>query len=213
VIGSYPVDTADAVDLESLTPRERVGGKARCPKAIPMRRAWRFVDSPKLPENIEKRLALETGAAAVALTPVEADCILALQAVPVFESAIVQRAERGADMAYLQASMNLIPSPQGEIFAFRFGNRDVWKIGNSFDPQCDIEGINRNVPISVIHEAWEMHCRASAGTKTEATLFEMRLGESLADYRISGDVFICPQTAFEQAWKFALSEVRGFDSR
>src|SRR5262245_29972895 len=120
-IGSHPVDTADVVDLESLTPRERVGGQPRCPKAIPMHRAWRFPDSPRLPENIENRVAHETGGPALALTPVEAHAILDF------------RHERVP-----------IPSPRGELFAFRFGNRDVWTTGNSFESHRDTEGINRN---------------------------------------------------------------------
>jgi hypothetical protein len=198
-IGSHPVDTADVVDLDSLTSRERVGGKPRCPKAIPMRRAWRFVDSPRLPADIEQRLALETGAAAIALSPVEADCILGSPAVPVFESAV---------LAFSSACPMPIPSAQGEIFAFRFGNRDVWRIGNSFDAQRDMEGMNRNVPATIIHEAWEMLWREPVSSKREALLLETRLTESLAEHRVSGDMFTCSQRTFERVWNFALSERR-----
>jgi hypothetical protein len=100
-LGSTAVDTADVVDVKLIATREWVGGVPRFPKAIPMLRAWRFIDKPYLPPEIDCRLATAEPGVALRLTSLETSAILAFP----YEGLAIRETEALLQERYIEARL------------------------------------------------------------------------------------------------------------
>jgi len=194
-IGAHRVDTADIADSAAMTPREWLGGKPRCPKAIPMLRAWRFLQPCTLPPAIEAALPQTTGGPAILLTAKQATKLTAFpyEAVALGQTRwLMKGMPASGDWAAI--------GEQGEVFALRFGSRDIWRIGNSFDAERTIEAMNRNIPWSVTQEHWAILYRQAVPSEADAFAYEMKLMERLKEHQIAGGFFACSTATIERVW-------------
>ncbi|HMI98082.1 MAG TPA: hypothetical protein VK479_16355 [Micropepsaceae bacterium] len=214
-IGAHPVDTADVVDSAAMTPREWLGGEPRCPKGIPMLRAWRFLQPPAVPVVIDAALPQTTGGPAILLTAKQATQITAFpyEAVPLRQSRWLLNgipwAKDGTRRGDASGSAaRPAETEQGEVLVLRFGSRDVWRIGNSFDPRRNIEAMNRDIPWSVTQERWVILYRRPISSEADALVCEMKLMELLMQHRIAGGFFACSATTIERVWNETLAATR-----
>jgi hypothetical protein len=214
-IGAHPIDTADIADSAAMTPREWLGGKPRCPKAIPMLRAWRFLQPCTLPPVIEAALPQTTGGPAILLTAKQAT---KLTAFPYEGVALGQTrwlikgmppTNDGARRGNASASGDLAAvGERGEVLVLRFGSRDVWRIGNSFDAERTVEAMNRNIPWSVTQESWTILYRQAVSSESDALVYEMKMMDLLMQHQIAGGFYACGVTTIERVWNAALAATR-----
>ena len=199
-IGAHRVDTADIANSAAMTPREWLGGKPRCPKAIPMLRAWRFLPPRILPPVIDAALPQTTGGPAILLTAKQATKLTAFpyEAVALGQTRwLIKGMPASGDWAAV--------GEQGEVLALRFGSRDVWRIGNSFDAERTVEAMNRNIPWSVTQESWAILYRQAASCEADAFVYEMKLMEGLKEHQIAGGFFTCSAATIERVWNETLA--------
>ena len=205
-IGAYPVDTADVASPATMTPREWLGGEPRCPKAIPMLRAWRFLQPTAVPAVIDAALPQTTGGPAILLTAKQATQITAYpyEAVALRPSQwlkSIQSAKDGVRRGDASVSETRTGEPQrGEVLGLRFGDRDLWQIATSFDPERSIEAMNRNIPWSVTKENWAIFYRQTVSSEADAFAYEMKLMERLMPHQIAGGFFACGAATIERVW-------------
>lgn len=197
-IGTRAIDTADVASSSTMTPREWLGGEPRCPKAIPMVRAWRFLQSPAVPPDINAALPLTTGGPAILLRAKQAAQIMSFA----YEAAALRQSRWPLE------GVRAVRAGTGEVFALRFGNRDVWRIGNSFDPERGLKAMNRNIPRDVTQEGWAILQRHPVASEAEALVFETNLTALLMDHEIDGAFFACGPVTFERAWNETLAQLR-----
>jgi len=214
-IGAHPVDTADIADSAAMTPREWLGGKPRCPKAIPMLRAWRFLQPRILPSVIDAALPQTTGGPAILLTAKQATKLTAFpyEAVALGQTRWlikgVPPANDGARGGNASASGDgAATGEQGEVLALRFGSWDVWRVGNSFDAERTVEAMNRNIPWSVTQESWAILYRQPVSSEVDAFAYEMKLMERLKEHQIAGGFFACSTATIERVWNETLVGAR-----
>ena len=220
-IGAHPVDTADVADSAAMTPREWLGGEPRCPKGIPMLRAWRFLQPPAVPAVIDAALPQTTGGPAVLLAAEQAAHLMtfAYEAVALRQSRWLSEerpsAKDGARRgdASVSGARAVPDTEQGEVFALRFGNRDVWRIGNSFDPERSVEAMNHNIPWNVTHEGWAIWYRQPVTSEADALACETKVMELLMQHQIPGGFFACSAATFERVWNETLAATRVFRAR
>jgi hypothetical protein len=85
-------------------------------------------------------------------------------------------------------------------YAFRFGERNVWKIGHAQDLQARLLDVNKHVPHEVLGERWsiiwQQHCR----NQNEAYEMEQRLLTLLAERRTEGERVQCTEDELRAAW-------------
>jgi hypothetical protein len=220
-IGAYPVDTADVADSAMMTPREWLGGEPRCPKAIPMLRAWRFLQPAAVPVVIDAALPQITGGPAILLTAKQAAHLtsFAYEAVALRQSRWLLEERLGAKEANSRGWSSASGAraargaAQGEVFALRFGDRDVWRIGNSFDLERSLEAMNRNIPWNVTQEGWAVVYRQPVSSEADALVYEMKLMELLMQHRIADGFIACSAATFERAWNESLAATRVFPAK
>lgn len=88
----------------------------------------------------------------------------------------------------------------GYVYAFRFSKRNVWKIGNSYNPDQCIEHLNCNIPYQATGERWEPYGKQRLSSPEQAYEIEQRAIQGLAQYSIGGEMFECEETIFKAAW-------------
>ena len=215
-IGAYPVDTADVADSAAMTPREWLGGEPRCPKAIPMLRAWRFLQPAAVPVVIDAALPQTTGGPAVLLTAKQAAHLtsFAYEAVALRQSRWLLEERPGTREATSRGGNSALGvravrgAAQGEVLALRFGGRDVWRVGNSFDSERNVEAMNRNIPCNVTQEGWAVVYRQPVSSEADALVYEMKLMELLMHHHIAGGFFACSAATFARVWNETLAAAR-----
>jgi hypothetical protein len=94
----------------------------------------------------------------------------------------------------------------GFVYAFRYGRHDMWKIGNSYDPDRNLDALNRNVPRTVTHEAWELVFSRPTDSYDAAMSLEYQLTRLLGDRLVQREGFACDSGFFERAWNTVISE-------
>lgn len=221
-IGRIAVDTLSAIDRATLSDRLFENGKMRFPKAIPMTRAWRFDDPPDLVELLDRQLPMSAIRGSVLLDEEEAELLLALPhsevALPALES--IERARALSDnLQDLSPSKGPPPSsgsrsgqvPErdfGFVYGLRFGRREVWKVGNSWQPEKRREAFNRNIPSVVIGEKWEEAFQQKTMSPDSAFRLEQEIIASLAaaGYSIGGEMFRCAEKDFLSIWSRLVHE-------
>jgi len=217
-IGAHRVDTADIANCAAMTPREWLGGKPRCPKAIPMLRAWRFLPPRTLPPVIDTALPQTTGGPAILLTAKQATKLTAFpyEAVALGQTRWLTKgmppSNDGVGCGNASASGGWAAvGEQGEVLALRFGSRDVWRIGNSFDAERTVDAMNRNIPWSVTQESWAILYRQAVSCEADAFVCEMKLMERLKQHQIAGGFLACSTATIERVWNEILA-AQGFCS-
>jgi hypothetical protein len=95
-------------------------------------------------------------------------------------------------------------------YAFRFGERDVWKIGYAQNLSDHLNDVNKHVPREVLGERWSITTLQQRWpTQTEAYEVEQRLLGLLAARRTVGERVCCTEDELQAAWVSAGSRADG----
>jgi len=218
-IGRTAVDSEDVLDPASLKPSHyNAQGRLRWPKALPMLRAWAFVDRPLL-TNVIDQLTYEATTRAVLLSDSDKDALSALRVeevpVPVVEAIARQRrlqdalrdgATTGPRPISWSAEVSHDTSQMAFTYAMRFGDRNVWKIGHATDPRRRLAEVNKHVPHEVLGERWKLELTQRWRNQDAAYAMEQRVLRALWSNDSIGERVTCSQTELRAAWASAISD-------
>jgi len=213
-IGRRAVDTRSFVVVWPLPPEMMDGDRIRYPSAIPMTRAWRFIDKPLLTDVFERQLPRSATQGAIAVKEADQRAALALSTVEVDlpDSAALAREReivdnqrdllpnRGPKPTHGRRDFEVPKREFGNVYVLRFGNRDVWKVGSSHDPAGRAASFNTNIPSVVTGESWSLYMTQQTGSSDQAHELEHLLKEILSRFSIGGEMFNCSVRDLERAW-------------
>jgi hypothetical protein len=89
-------------------------------------------------------------------------------------------------------------------YAFRFGKRNIWKIGHAQDLQARLLDVNKHIPHEVLGERWSIAWQQHWRTQKEAYEMEQRLLTLLAERRTEGERVQCTEDELRAAWLGAM---------
>jgi hypothetical protein len=201
-IGRTAVDTLEVVKPGDIPAREWAGAEPRCPKALPMLRAWRFGGAPPVPALLGWKLPRAAAGAAELLRGSTATLILSLPHEPVTlrDSLGAPRRETERHTRTVQPLSPMDPNGEGLFLVYRFGRRNAWKFGNSYEPRRSLEELNRHVPGVLTDEKWEMARSTRTSSLQDADTLEQRMRDALAPQHVSSDLFVCDARTLEAVW-------------
>jgi hypothetical protein len=198
-IGRNAVDTLDVIKPADIPAREWAGAEPRCPKAIPMLQAWRFTGAPDVPALLNWKLPRAVAGAAECLRTSAAALVLSLPHEPVTLRDSLKSTVRRAE-APRSAAAPGAPHGEGLFFLYRFGRRNAFKFGNSFEERRSLAELNRHIPGVLTEESWEMVRSERVASLRDAQALEQRFANALAAHHVAGDLFVCDARTMEAAW-------------
>lgn len=213
-IGRRAVDTQSVVTIRPLPPVMMDGERIRYPSAIPMTRAWRFVDKPLLTDVFERQLPRSATQGAIPVKESDQRATLALSSVEVKlpdSEAIAREREilenqrdllpsRGPKPSSGKREYDVVERNFGHVYVLRFGKREVWKVGSSHDPASRAASFNTNIPSVVTGECWSLDMIQRTGSPDQAHELEHRLKDALGKFSIGGEMFTCSVRDLQRAW-------------
>ena len=213
-ISRRAVDTVSLLDVEGMPPELFHNGKLRFPKALPMVRAWRFPDPPFLTDVLERQLPRSATSGAIILSEQDVAAVMALDTnvVDLPETDALRRERTIADnLADLSPSRGPGPTSGersyeagerdfGHVYGLQFGERGVWKVGNSYDPHKRADAFNANIPSAVTGEEWRVVWTQKTGSPKQAYDLEQEVIKRLSEFSIGGEMFRCSKKQFERTW-------------
>jgi hypothetical protein len=216
--GRVEVDPLDLIDPAATNPHEFVRGKYKWPKGLPILRAWKFDDRPKLVDTIGRQLSMYATVGVIELTEEEKASVfaLAMSPVEVRRSEAFDRIQTIADdLARRGPTLGLVASSwSGEVtrdvggqaftYAARFGNRDIWKIGWAKDVMARCADLNKHVPVEALNESWRMPYSHKWASGEAANRMEQRVLENLDSFRSEGERVVCTEKQLVHAWTSTL---------
>jgi hypothetical protein len=218
-IGRLPINSLDVLDPAILRPVDyAANGQLKWPKAMPMLRAWRFPSKPIVTEVLRAQLTYEATIRAVLLDETDQAAVLALttEEVPVPDVEVVRRQRELADaLSAAGPTRGPVPSSwsgtvsrdanaNATTYAFRFGNRNVWKIGHAQDVAARLLDVNKHVPYEVLGERWSIAYQQRWPSQTAAYEMEQRLLVKLMPQRTEGERVHCTENELRSAWSAAI---------
>jgi hypothetical protein len=218
-IGFIEIETEEVVDRRTLEPwcfdkDERI----RWPKALPMLRAWRFLNPPLVTDVLREQLPYEATIRAVLLDAADTAAVLALpcEEVPVPEQPVIANQRRLYDALHA-AGATTGPRPTswaGETgrnaeepsftYAFQFGNRECWKIGHARDIGERLAEVNKHLPHEIGCELWQDRYKQRWLTEVDAYEMEQRVLAILRKPDSVGERVCCTKRELERAWTTAI---------
>lgn len=220
--GRNEIEAAEVLDVHALRPNAfDEHGRLRWPKALPMVRAWRMVNRLRVTEVLQRQLTYPATIRALLLDATDTAAVLALarEEVALPDIPVLNRL-RALNDALRGSGPTTGPRPMswtgtvhrdadGEswTYAFRFGARDVWKIGHAKDVQARLADINQHVPEEVLREGWRLVLRQRWDTATQAYEMEQRVLAGLRTLKNAISVFervCCTQRQVETVWSASL---------
>jgi hypothetical protein len=222
-IGRLPVDSLDVLDRANIRAIDNnADGRFKWPKAMPMLRAWRFVDRPRVTDVLREQLTYEATVRAVLLDERDQRAVLTLQTqeVPVPDLEIIRRHRalnealsgsgptRGPAPSSWSGTVSRDASAAATTYALRFGTRNVWKIGHAQEVNARLADVNKHVPHEVLGERWSVAWRQSWASQTAAYEMEQRVLELLVAYRTEGERLTCTEDELRSAWVSAMMPKR-----
>jgi len=114
---------------------------------------------------------------------------------------------RGPEPVWGETLVRRPEPPLGaSVYVFRFGERDVWKIGWATDVASRLADVNRHVPYEVLGERWVKVHACPCVTAAKAYDAEQRLLAALRTPSSIGERVHCPPDALQRAWKDILGQ-------
>lgn len=218
-IGRIPIDSIDVLDISSLNSDNYASnGRLKWPKSLPMLRAWRFPDRPKVTSVLKRQLSYEATVRAVLLDEWSQTALLTLrmEQVDVPDLEIIQR-HRALAAALSQARPTRGPKPSswsGDVsrdastaavtYTMRFGTRNIWKIGHAQDMRARLADVNRHIPHETLNERWSEVWTQKWPTQEAAYEMEQRVLSLLTEKRTEGERVACTEVELERAWISAM---------
>jgi hypothetical protein len=162
-----------------------------------MLQAWRFAGAPTVPALLNWRLPRAVAGAAECLRTGAAALVLSLPHEP-----ISLRDSLKSPVRRPHAPRPTAPAPRAEglFFLYRFGRRNAFKFGNSFEERRSLAELNRHIPGVLTEETWEMVRSERVASLKEAQALEQSFANALAPHHVSGDLFVCDARTMETVW-------------
>lgn len=219
-IGRLPVDSLDVLDPVNIRSIDHdADGAFKWPKALPMLRAWRFTPQPLLTDILQRQLPQPARTMAVLLDDVDAAAVLGLprEIVEFPEVAIVKRHRELSD-ALRKTGPTTGPTPgswSGVVerdvsgpamtYVFRFGKRNIWKVGQAQDLLARLSEVNKHVPVESLGENWALFLKQKWPTSMAAYEMEQRVLRLLQSARTEGERVSCTDDQITAAWITAMT--------
>lgn len=217
--GRQEVDSLKVLSPSAIRPEHyNKQGGFKWPVALPMVRAWRFDDKPRLLDVLDRQLTYEATTRTVSLTEREQLALFELSrtevSLPDIEILKRYRIENDALSAghpttgpvpsFRAGNGGHDPTRAGLTYAMRFGKRNHWKIGWCRDVKNRLRAINKHVPSEILEEEWRVYLWKQWDTRTQAFEMEQRLFGLLDNKRTQGERISCTQAELDTAWTTAL---------
>jgi len=103
--------------------------------------------------------------------------------------------------------MSRDPSKAAHTYSFRFGRRNLWKIGHAQDLDNRLAEVNKHVPEEAVGEKWERYLIQKWPDSETAYEMEQTVLVILTARRTVGERVICNQRELEEAWTKAAATV------
>lgn len=217
-ISRHSVDTKDVVANHLFEDHDfDEHGNLKWPKALLMLRAWQFTPQPLLKDVLATQLPYHATSQAVQLNEEDRNAILVLPCVEVelpqsdirtklqnLSDALVAGRSHGPAPGSGSSVVNRSADQIGFTYAFRFGKSDAWKIGRTVDVAGRRDELNKNIPIHVTGQHWEIALQHKWPDLNKAHQMEQRVLDQLECHSIGGEMVRCSQTNVEKAWTKAL---------
>lgn len=220
-IGRIAIDSLDVLDRKSL-PLKCFDDQDnfKWPKSLPMLRAWRFPDRPIVTTVLKKQLSYEATVRGVLLDDDDTAAVLSLAVEEVEVKQVAAITQQRALADALARGQTRGPTPTswtGEVsrdagqpsntYAFRFGKRDVWKIGHAMNIQQRLAEVNAHVPHEVLNERWSVSMTHPWADQVAAYEMEQNVLAQLQRKRGEGERVLCTESCLLNAWVEALKSV------
>jgi hypothetical protein len=196
-----------------------LNGDIKWPYSVLIARALRFTDEPRpeMTEVLGRQLPMSAISNAVLLSEEEQRRVLALPREEV-DAGVTEaiREERGriAEAVGPGATMGPIPSSfmttmirdadrRAFTYAFRFGSRDVWKVGWAHEPAARFRELNAHVPHEVLGQRWGGGFTQAWASAEQAYEMEQRILGSFEPSLRIGERVQCSEAQIEAAWRKA----------
>jgi hypothetical protein len=225
-IGRLPIESLDVLDPANIRPvYYDQHGRFKWPKAMPMLRAWRLSERPRVTDVLREQLTYEATVRAVLLDELDQAALLALrrEEVVVPDIEILRRHRDLAD-ALSRNGPTRGPTPSSwsdmvsrdasaatTTYALRFGSRNVWKIGHAQDLSGRLADVNTHVPHEVLGERWSIVWQQNWPNQTAAYEMEQRVFTISAHRRTVGERIQCTENELRAAWVQAIVPKRSAD--
>lgn len=222
-IGRLPIDSLDVLNPANIRPIDYDrNGRFKWPKAMPMLRAWRFLDKPRVTDVLHEQLTYEATVRAVLLNEEDQAALLALriEELVVPDVDVIRRHRDLAD-ALSATGPTRGPAPSSwsgtvardanaaaTTYALRFGDRDVWKIGHAQDVAGRLAEVNKHIPHEVLGERWSVAWKQTWPSQMAAYEMEQRVLTLLSARRTEGERVRCTEVELRAAWIGAMVPVR-----
>ena len=195
-------------------------GDIKWPHAIVMTRAWEFTDTPLplMTEVLGRQLPMSAISNAVLLSEAEQESVLALPRAEInvaVTRVIWDEREAIAAAIGLGGTMGPIPSSftaiivrdafkEASTYAFRFGTKNVWKVGWAHDAAERLGELNKHVPSEVLgDQRWCGGWTQRWASAEQAYAMEQRILASFDDGLKFGERVHCTQDRLETVWSKA----------
>lgn len=213
------IEASDVLDFASLKPSAfDKNGRMKWPKALPMVRAWRFVEPPRLTEVLNAQLPYSATVRAHLLDASDTAAVLALprEDVAITEIGPISRLRQlndalrfggpttGPKPTSWSGSTGRDADAESFTYAFRFGSRDMWKIGHAKDVAARLTEVNKHVPEEVLNEGWQIALQHRWPTATDAYEMEQRVLAALRTSDSVGERVACSKRRIESVWSASL---------
>jgi hypothetical protein len=209
-------DTRDLIAPASLRPIDlKPDGSLALPKCLPILRAWVF-QKPRfmLLDVLKEQLTFEATNRAVQLDENDARVVMAIPRVevPVWPSEVLGRLRSLHDAlpngrpttGPVPISWQGVVSRDGSVeawtYVFRFGRRNLWKIGHTQDVPTRLAEVNQHVPFEEVGERWAVFIQHWWSNSQEAYGMEQRMFRALSHRRTEGERVRCTEDELQAAW-------------
>lgn len=198
-------------------------GDMRWPFAVPITRAWRFLDPPRIGPFLGRQLSRATISSFDELNPEDVTKILNLPHTEVLlpETPATIRATRLAGTRERQpdktapgqpgpppSEWSKMVSTEGgptQTYVMQFGETDIWKIGISKNAGKRLDALNFSVPSELLEAQWVLRWTHTHPDGMSAYRMEQRLHEVLHAFATQNERFRCEEAAIRNAWLAYLS--------
>lgn len=194
-------------------------GDIKWPHAVMITRAWRFTDVPPpvMTEVLGRQLPMSAMSNAILLNLDEQQRVLALPREEInvgITQAIRDERDKIAAAIGPGGTMGPVPSSFSTTmvrdalrsactYAYRFGNRNVWKVGWAHDPVERLAELNKHVPHEILQQKWGGGWTQNWASSEQAYAMEQRVLRSFADSDLYGERVHCTEAQLEAAWRNA----------
>lgn len=189
-------------------------GKFKWPYAVPVIRAWRFLDKPIINDVIGRQLTMAAITDVDTLSQAEVKNVLEQRVFEVKtpETRIVQRQKILNSTLRLTGGDNVGPMPSEwskfisrtdgptATYLLQFGKTDVWKIGISKNPKNRLDALNFSIPFEITKAKWELRMTQTFTSGIIAYDMEQYLLKKLNEYSRGHERVQCRRDIVEHAW-------------